>query len=246
MLTFNISMSESSDMCSIDTNSNTAPWWQIHSLLPFKPRSSMCVVGSTGSGKTYWTYRLLQNLSGMFDKEPSEMVVYCYGIYQSLYNDMEKTIPNLILHEGLPTSEFMDEIASNGKHNLIIIDDLIDRMVKSPEMELLLTQGCHHKNFSVIYLTQNVFQQGKSARTIALNTWYMVMFRNLRDASQISHLAKQLFPGKSEILKEAYDDATKHHYGYLVIDSSPHAISKYRLRTKIFPNEDPLVYVLKV
>ena len=34
-------------------------------------------------------------------------------------------------------------------------------------------------------------------------------------------------------------------YGYLVIDSSPHADSNYRLCTNIFPNEDSVVYVPK-
>ena len=242
-----MSMESLQSVASTPSNNNNKgrEWWKTQSLLPFKPRSSICVVGCTGSGKTYWTYRLLQSLSGMFH-DPPHTILYCYGVWQRLYDDMENNIPNFILHDGLPTPTMLNEISSNGQHNLIIIDDLIDQMVKSPEMELLMTQGCHHKNFSVIYLTQNLFQSGKNARTIALNTWYLVLFRNLRDVSQISHLGKQLYPGKTGILKEAYDDATKEPYGYLVIDSSPHTNPKYRLRTRIFPNEDPIVYVPKV
>ena len=227
-----------------ESSNNT--WWQTSSLLPFKPNSSLCVVGCTGSGKTYWTYKFLRNLKGMFEKDPPNSILYCYGVWQPLYHDMEQNIPNLELHEGLPTSKQLNEISENGYHNLIVIDDLIDRMVKSPEMELLLTRDCHHKNFTVIYLTQNVFQPGKNARTITLNTWYIVIFKNLRDVSQITHLAKQLFPGKTGVLKDAYEDATKELYGYLVIDSSPHADCKHRLRTSIFPNEDTVVYVPNV
>ena len=222
------------------------PWWNTHTLLPFKPQSSICVVGCTGSGKTYWTFKFLKSLKGMFDKDPPHTVIYCYGVWQSLFNDMEKDVPNIIMHEGLPTRETIDEICANGKHNLIVIDDLIDQMVKSPDMELLLTQGCHHKKFSVVYLTQNLYQSGKNARTIALNTWYLVLFKNLRDASQITHLAKQMYPGQGSILKESYEDATKVPYGYLVIDSSPQANIKYRLRTHIFPGEDCIVYVPRV
>ena len=181
----------------------------------------------------------------MFTGVPPQTVTYCYGIWQSLYAEMENSVPDLTLHEGLPTTKLLDDISANGCHNLLVIDDLIEEMVKRPEMELLLTRGCHHKNFSVIYLTQNLFQAGRNARTIALNTWYLVMFKNLRDASQIGYLAKQMFPGNTTVLKEAYDDATSEVYGYLVIDSAPHTDSTYRLRTKIFPTEDPLVYVPK-
>ena len=184
----------------------THQWWKTTSLLPFKPRCSICVVGCTGSGKTFWTFRLLKSLPGMFESEAPKKVIYCYGVWQPLFDEMERL--GVIFQEGLPSVELLDEVASNGQHNLIVIDDLIDQMVKSPSMELLLTQGCHHKNFSVIYLTQNLFQQGKSARTLALNTWYLVMFRNLRDASQIMVLGRQMYPGEAGILKEAYDDAT--------------------------------------
>ena len=221
----------------------THQWWKTTSLLPFKPRCSICIVGCTGSGKTFWTYRLLKFLPGMFESEAPKKVIYCYGVWQPLFDNMERL--GVIFQEGLPSAELLDEVASNGQHNLIVIDDLIDQMVKSPSMELLLTQGCHHKNFSVIYLTQNLFQQGKSARTLALNTWYLVMFRNLRDASQIMVLGRQMYPGEAGILKEAYDDATHKPYGYLVIDSSPQAEPKYRLRTHIFPDEDCVVYVPK-
>ena len=223
-----------------------ANWWEKRSLLPFKPQCSICIVGCTGSGKTYWTHKFLKNMNGMFDNDPPHTVIFCYGVWQPLFGQMEKDVPNIIMHEGLPTQELIEQTCSNGKHNVIIIDDLIDQMVKSPDMELLLTQGCHHKNFSIIYLTQNLYQSGKNARTIALNTWYLVMFKNLRDASQVRHLAKQMYPGSGNILKEAYEDATNGPYGYLVIDSSPHAVAKNRLRTRIFPNEDPVVYVPKV
>ena len=88
-----------------------------------------------------------------------------------------------------------------------------------------------------------MFQQGKSSRTIALNTWYYVLMKNMRDASQISTLGKQVFPSKGNTLVEAYQDCMKEHYGYLVLDLSPHVQDEYRMRSHIFPNEDPVVYV---
>lgn len=221
-------------------------WWEHESLLPFKKQSSIGVVGGTGSGKTYWTFKLLKNLNGMFEGEPPHTVLYCYGCYQPLFELMEKDIPNLTMHEGLPTRDMLDAVASNGKHNLIIIDDLMEVFLGDQNMQDLLTKLCHHKNFSVVYLLQNLYQGGKNARTMSLNTWYLVLFKNLRDASQIITLARQMYPGQGSILKKAYEDATSGDYGYLVIDSSPNARQEYRLRTNIFPNQDCQVYIPKV
>ena len=47
---------------------------------------------------------------------------------------------------------------------------------------------------SVMFLTQNLFQQGKCAHTIALNTHVLILMKNMRNASQIGHLARLLYP----------------------------------------------------
>ena len=223
---------------------HVSPWWETQSLQPFKQRSSICLSGATGSGKTVWVYRLLRHLKGMFDGEPPEKVLYCYGVSQPLFDEMERNVENIEFHEGLPTPSVLDELVGDAtRPKLIILDDMVQQMVKKPQIELLLTRGCHHRNLSVVYLTRNLFQMGKNARTIALNTYYMILFENLRDVSQIGHLARQLYPNKTDVLMEAYRHATGTPYGYLVVDSSPNADPKYRLRTKVFPNEDPVVYV---
>ena len=98
---------------------------------------------------------------------------------------------------------------------------------------------------SVILITQNLYPGGKHAITIALNTWYMVLMKNLRDVSQVSILGRQLYPGKSKGFLQAYEDApNSEKYGYFVVDMSPHAEDRYRLRTRIFPQEDPIIYRL--
>lgn len=71
----------------------------------------------------------------------------------------------------------------------------------------------------------------------------MVLMRNVRGASQISHLGRQLFPGKSKALTQAYDDVMKNVYAYLLVDVSPMGDDRYRLRTAIFPDKDTIVYV---
>ena len=46
----------------------------------------------------------------------------------------------------------------------------------------------------MLYLVQNLLPKNKESRTISLNSQYMVVFKNPRDASQMSHLARQLHP----------------------------------------------------
>lgn len=209
-------------------------------LLPFEPCSSIMVAGPTGSGKTVWTFKFLKELEYFF-QDPPKNILYCYGIYQQEFENMERQLPNFTLHQGLPTEIEIAEFANN-EHNLIVLDDLMHEVLQSKTVELLFTQGCHHRKLSVIFITQNIYGQGKSARTIALNCWYMVLFKNIRGTSQIQTLGRQLFPGRASVLTESFKDATKEPFGYILIDLTPRGIDEYRLRTNLFRNEDIIVY----
>ena len=225
---------------------NVNAWWKKKSLIPFNPCSSICIAGPTGSGKSFWVYRFLQNLSEMYKDVKTEKVLYCYGIWQPLFNEMEKELPFLTFHDGIPSKSDIDEFSSQNHHKLIILDDLLDEVLSSPDIKMLFIRGCHHKNLSCIFITQNLFSQNKHSRTISLNTHYLVIFKNFRDASQISFLARQIFPRKGNVLIDCYNDATNRKYGYLIVDMSPHSEDIYRLRTLVMPGEDPIVYTPKI
>ena len=51
-------------------------------------------------------------------------------------------------------------------------------------------------------------------------------------------LARQMYPGKGKFIVEAYKDATKEPHGYLPIDLRPETDENYRIRTKIFPDDE--------
>ena len=59
----------------------------------------MMICGPTGSGKTFFVYKLLKN--HMFTKKVSK-ILYCYGVYQDLYDTMLLSLPNIVFHEGVP------------------------------------------------------------------------------------------------------------------------------------------------
>jgi len=62
----------------------------------------------------------------------------------------------------------------------------------------IFTKISHHRNISVLYLTQNVFDKNKYVRTISLNTHYLVLFKNVRDGTQFATLSRQMYPHSSK------------------------------------------------
>ena len=95
----------------------------------------------------------------------------------------------------------------------------------------------------MLYLVQNLFPKNKESRTISLNSQYMVVFKNPRDASQMSHLARQMYPGRVKFVQEVFKDATSVPYGYLLVNTP----EDMRLRTTIFPDDGvQYVYLPKV
>ena len=208
-------------------------------LVPFHVGSPIMVAGPTTSGKTYWTHKLLTH--NMFTESVAS-VLYCYGVFQDYFNQMK--IPNIEFHEGLPTLEKVQSL-HDGSFHVIVLDDLMEYIVKSIEVQNLFTKYCHHYNIMVIFLTQNVFAQGPCARTININTHILVLFANKRDESQAMNLGKQLYPCNSKVFMDAYEDATSYLHGYLVIDCDPKSPRELKLRTKIFPGEQTICYIRK-
>jgi len=172
-----------------------------------------------------------------------DYIVWCYGHFQPLYLEIQKLALNVKFMEGIPDD--VDEQFDPQRNNLIIIDDLMNEAGDDVKVSNLFTKGSHHRNLSVVYISQNLFHQGKQNRTMSLNCHYFVLFKNARDKSQIHHLSRQMFPSNPKYLQESYDDATKEPYSYLFIDLKPSTPDEYRLRTHIFPGEIPFVYVPK-
>ena len=186
-----------------------------------------------------------KNASGMFEKPPKN-ITYAYDEYQQILEKMENCIPGLILHQGLPSKEQITEWTDPTEHTHIVLDDLMTHVTRSEHVLFLFTVTAHHRCCSVIFLTQNLFMPGKYARSISLNCHYVIMFRNFRDnRSVVSGFGAQayMYPGKTKFFKDAYDKATSQPYGYLVNDLTVTTPNECRLRTRIFPNEDTLIFV---
>ena len=91
---------------------------------------------------------------------------------------------------------------------------------------------------SVVYLVQNVFEKTAEHRTISLNAHYMVIFKNPRDSSQITHLARQMFPQNAKLMIDAYKEATSRPHSHLVVDLTQATPDLFRLRDALLPHSD--------
>ena len=208
-------------------------------MFKFKGPTTISISGQTGTGKTTFVHRLLKNKGHLFEPEPME-AMYCYGVYQKAFGEMEKEMPFIKFNSGLPTDTDINEFSDSNTNKLIIVDDLMESLTKSGTMENLFTRGSHHKNITVIYINQNMFCPGKHSRTINLNTHYLIIMRNPRDVSTMKILGRQL--GIGNALHEAYTDVHKTPFSYLLTDVSPTSDEQYKLLTNIFPGEDLLAY----
>lgn len=190
-----------------------------------------CILaGSSGSGKTSFTVQLLKNIDWIVDVKIKK-VIWCHT--------ETGTVPkNIIMPNQIPIQYYngLPETFENYENEavLIILDDFMGSKESASKVCELFIRGSHHRNMSVLYLTQNLFHQGTHCRDISLNAKYLVIFKNVRDKSQFQYLARQLYPENSKELLRVYKEVTQQAYSYLLIDLSQTVNEALRFRTDIF------------
>lgn len=174
------------------------------------------------SGKTTFALQLLRSM------QPIKNMIWLNGEKNALPKEINTLAENVEVSQEIP-----DSFESVSENSLIIIDDLMTAAYTKGICDLF-TKGSHHKNISVILITQNVFHQGKYCRDISLNCKYLVLFKNPRDKSQIFPLARQIYPENPTALVKVYKEATSKPFGYLFLDLTQTANDIVRFQTDIF------------
>lgn len=223
------------------------------SLVRFQSPCRIMVCGASGSGKTFLTKQILEHANGMFS-EVTKKVILCYNAWQPMFDELRRSMNEITFHQGLPNEDQFNEWGEIDGHKLLVIDDCMTEGANSLHLMNMFCVKSHHRNFTVMFLVQNLFQKGKVMRTLSLNTQYFILFKNYRDEMQVETLGRQIFPRKQEYFRSAYQAATSKRYGYLVIDVSParsEAVIDGKLteipplRSLILPGEDTLLYFPK-
>ena len=209
----------------------------------FKHPFTMTVSGSTGSGKSEWVKRFLSNIHRLVNEQIS-LILYCYGELNSNIVQMQRkgTIGGVKVqvHSGLPVEEHVRKLAQSQDGVLLVLDDLMVGMDQKL-LDTLFTRGSHNWGVSVVLITQHLFS--KELRIARNNSHYLVLLRNPAGALQTRTLATHLFPRHSAFFMDAFADATKTLFGYLLVDMHPSTPEKLRLRTHIYTDEEKPVTV---
>ena len=202
---------------------------------------SMILAGSSGSGKTTWLEKFLQNFDFLCDGQQYKKLLWFSGSKQpDLFKRLEQQFKGSVrIYTEIPPTIFED-IEKTGKNSIIVIDDLMHEMKADSGIGKLFTKGRSHLNCNVILLWQNVFPQGTEMRNLSINTQYFVIFKNPRDKSQIRFFSQQVAPGKTKVFLDVFNDSTERNYGYLFCDFSQVTPEKIRFRTNILPSEYPM------
>lgn len=211
-------------------------------MLRFTQNTTIAVSGVTGAGKTRLVFKLLKNAEHLFSGPAPYNILYAYGIHQPLFEEMEHVIPDILFAQGLPSEQMLTKFISAKNTSILVLDDLMSEVTSSKEAEKLFSQGAHHRGLNLIYINQNLYYKAPRTRSIALNTQYQFLLKNPRDVTQIRHFARQVFPDNPSSMLKAYADCMKVRYGYLLVDLSPHSDDVYRMRSRIFPGEDTVIY----
>lgn len=206
-------------------------------VIPFESPTSIMIARPSNCGKTSICMQILENAAVMFKQKPSQ-IIYCYGSeWQPLFTKMKEKI--FSFRQVFRTLNFFILFPP------LICDDLMSEISQNHWAEKLFCAGIHHINITVIYLVQNIFPKGKVARTIGLNTHYLILIDNRRDKLQIQILGRHIFPGRVAYFMSAFEKAIcDKSFGYLLLDRSPQSgYKEYQLRSNILPFEDTRVYV---
>ena len=188
------------------------------------------------SGKTVWLYNLLKEKDLLIEPKVHKTILFYVEnqpIYQKMLeqNLIQKAINNI------PEYEKIRDIAKEHNkegHILLLFDDAKGYF---HNLEPLYLVGSHHLKASSIMLTQNLFAEGPSLRSISLNAHYVVLFKSLRGEQQIRTFARQISTTQSSFIVKSYKSSTKQPYSYLIIDLKPSQSDVVRLRSRIFSHE---------
>ena len=192
----------------------------------FKQPARVIIAGSSNSGKTNLTSKLVLKYANRFD-----VVIIC-GV---AYHDLETSSIGAqvkVFTDIINPFDYTDD-HNKSKGILYILDDCFLEASQNKYVVDAFTKG-RHSNISIILITQNLFFSGKHARNISLNASHYILTKN-RDRGQVELLGRQLFgKSKAQDFGEIYKRALcLRKYSYLLTDLSPTTPEELQLRSNI-------------
>ena len=178
----------------------------------------------------------MRNRKDLFKPAPKS-TLYCFGEYNTSVPYIESL--GVQTHFGPPDDTLINSL---NKPALVILDDLLLNLEEKWINEVF-TKKSHHNNFSIVLVTQNLFD--KIIKVPRLNSMYIILTRAPNSLLSIRNLGTMLFPKELAFFLDAYKQATKKQYEYLLIDLHPSSNPILKLQSNIFPNEERTIFIPK-
>ena len=162
----------------------------------------------------------------VFQVKPKTMV-YAYDRWQPRFDRMQKT-DGIRFHRGLPGSSHLTKWFGPTRGGVLVLDDLIEEGGQGKRVLDLFSKDSHHRNITVLYLTQDLFLPGKFSKKINRNAHYIVAFKNPRDQTGIRTILPQAFPDRWRQILRLFKRVTSRPFGYLMLDVHRGLDDRYR------------------
>ena len=211
----------------------------------FRQGSSILVCGPSGSGKTTLVAQILKHKELLFDAPSSKEFLF-YTQPQEIYEELVTNGIITKMFHGYPSYDKIRKIVAPYKKlngSIILLDDQLSNL--SDDIVRIFHELTHHCNTTCFLLSQNLFYANKKYRSISLNANYMILTKNVRDQTQIMHLAKQFAPYRELYVVQSFMDLSKNMFGYILYDYYQKSADITRVRTNILPHELPVPVIIE-
>ena len=201
-------------------------------LFPRDRGGRVFVAGASGSGKTHLVTSLVRKYSEKFYK-----VLIC-GTSDHPIRELPELKNKVTVSKDIIDPELEIDPFEKKKGLLVVYDDNFLQAANDETVANVFIKG-RHRGVSAILISQNLFMQGKYARSISLNCSHFLLLKQ-RDLGQIETLGRQLYGrDKAKVFLNAYKQATVgKSYGYILADVSITTPEELSLRSNIV-NEGP-------
>lgn len=208
------------------------------------------VSGTSGVGKSELVLGLVKHRSDLFEEE-FERVIYCQphslaSRNQSYINRLKEVCDKIEVHIGIP------KVSDLGLHigvnpSLLIVEDMMDSFLNSQEMHDICIKYSNHYKITCLFTLQNYYAPSKFGRSIMKNCQYRFLFYNRLEQRELNILSQQM-TGSARFLASnfnfLFEKFPQETTFYLLLDGFSRSSSPQLFcRTKIFPNETPILFI---
>lgn len=206
------------------------------------------LAGQPEVGKSTFIKEFLINLSDILAPGYSfSRIVYCYSVYQPMYDEIKKAQPIVEFQEGFPHNLY-EEMTENSKYGelnaetLIILDDLMLDVSKEPRLAKLFTTG-RHLNCSVMLVLHNLFHDSPVVREAVRAANVYILFEMSNDEI-VKNLGRKKFGDRKDFIYQSYRmELQEDPHGHLFIQTKVDVPEVMRVLGNVFDPNNTRCYV---